>query len=177
MVTGDYNSWIRINDLSEPIRNVLRRRAFFYRYRIPAFTAPQTYYFGFNTHPTKQTVIYIRAFNASEGPVALLLYPTGTWTGGDAPVNPFNLRIGSPSAQMSVVSNATGFAPGVAPGSEIEYEFSSGNNVSVAGSAGLPTVFESNQKFVISVNAPGSGAIRGVVLSIAFAEIIIPPNV
>lgn len=176
-MTGDYNSWERVQDLSEAIRNVFRGRAFFYRYRIPAFTAPQTYYFGFTTHPTKQTAVYIRAFDASEGPVALMLYPTGNWSGGDTPVSPFNLRIGSPSAVMSVVSNATGFTPGAAPPSEIDYAFSSGNNVSVAGSAGLPTIFEPNQRFVISVNAPGSGAIRGVVLSLAFAEIIIPPNI
>lgn len=176
-MTGDYTSWTRVQDLSEPIRNVFRKRAFFYRYRIPGFTAPQTYYFGFTTHPTKQTAVYIRAFDASEGPVALILYPTGNWTGGDTPVNPFNLRIGSPSAAMSVVSNATGFTPGAAPSSEIDYAFSSGNNVSVAGGAGLPTVFEPNQRFVIAVNAPGTGTIRGVVLSLAFAEISIPNNI
>lgn len=176
-MTGDYTRWVRIIDIAEPVNNVFRRKGFFYRYRIPAFTAPQTYYFGFVTHPTKQSVVYTRSLSAGEGPISLMLYPTGNWTGGDTAVNPFNLRIGSPSAKMQVVTNATGFTPGAVPPNEIDYVFNSGNNVSVAGSAGLPTIFEPNQRFVIAVVASGTGANRGVVFSIGFAEIDIPTNV
>lgn len=176
-ITGDYTKRVRIRDISEPMNNVLRKRGFFYRYRIPAFTAPQTYYFGFVTHPTKRSVVYTRALSAGEGPISLMLYPTGNWTGGDTAFNPFNLRIGSPSAQMQVVSNATGFTPGAVPPNEVDYLFNSGNNVSVAGGAGLPTIFEPNQRFVIAVVASGTGANRGVVFSIGFAEIDIPDNV
>jgi len=175
-LTGNYHTWERIEDVSAAIRHVFRGNAFFFRHRQSSIGAGSTYYYGFTTHPAKETAVYIRSLDAGEGPVALNIYPAGTWTGQSSTVRPFSLYSGFPDAGMEIDILATGVG-GLTPFREIDYAFSTGNKTSTAGIAGLPTIFPPATSFLLGVVNGSIGVNPGVAISIAFAEIDVPSDV
>jgi len=170
-----YNTWDRSRELADPVGNVFRGDVYFFRDRQIDIASSTTYYYGITTSPNLDTAVYIRALNAGEGPVTVTLHPAGAWTGQSSQTNPFNLRFGFPAAEMQISILATGVS-GLVPSIEVDHAFASGNNVSVAGAIGLPTIFQPGESFILGINNQSTGVNPGIVLSLAFAELKIPSN-